>query len=97
MRVKPGGKKSAKYRSSLVGTHESNSKWYLDWFSHLAQLMVVTDTHTPLSTGHLSSVRDRPKFGFGYGVSAETTQKYGFGLVSVTAKRNGRITVSAET
>jgi len=46
MRVKPGGKKSAKYRSSLVGTHESNSKWYLDWFSHLAQLMVVTDTHT---------------------------------------------------
>jgi len=40
---------------------------------------------------------DRPKFGFGYGVSAETTQKYGFGLVSVTAKRNGRITVSAET
>ena len=41
--------------------------------------------------------RDRPKFGFGYGVSAETTQKCGFGLVSVTAKRNGRITVSAET
>ena len=33
MRVKPGGKKSAKYRSSLVGTNESNSKWYLDWFS----------------------------------------------------------------
>ena len=41
--------------------------------------------------------RDRPKFGFGYGVSAETTPKYGFGLVSVTAKRNGRITVSDET
>ena len=41
--------------------------------------------------------RDRPKFGFGYGVSAETTRKYGFGLVSVTAKRNGRITVSDET
>jgi len=35
--------------------------------------------------------------GFGYGVSTETTQKYGFGLVSVTAKKNGRITVSAET
>jgi len=30
-------------------------------------------------------------------VSAETTQKCGFGLVSVTAKRNGRITVLAET
>jgi len=42
-------------------------------------------------------IRDRQKFGFGYGVSAETTQKYGFGLVSVTAKRNGRITVSVET
>jgi len=40
---------------------------------------------------------DRPNFGFGFGVSAETTQKYGFGLVSVTAKRNGRITVSVET
>ena len=41
------------------------------------------------------ATRDRPKFGFGYGVSAESTQKYGFGLVSVTAKMNGRITVSA--
>ena len=41
--------------------------------------------------------RDRPKFGFGYGVSAEITLKYGFGLVSVTAKRNGRIAVLAET
>ena len=40
-------------------------------------------------------IRDRPKFGFG--VSADTTQKYGFGLVSVTANRNGRITVAAET
>ena len=43
------------------------------------------------------SIRDRPKFGFGYGVSAETTQKYGFCLVSVTVKRNGRITVSDKT
>jgi len=42
-------------------------------------------------------IRDRRKFGFSYGVSADTTQKYGFGLVSVTANRNGRITVAAET
>jgi len=41
--------------------------------------------------------RDRPKFSFGYGVSAKTTQKYGFRLVSVMANRDGRITVSAKT
>ena len=31
-----------------------------------------------------------------FGVSAEITLKYGFGLVSVTAENNGRITVLAE-
>jgi len=41
-------------------------------------------------------VRNRPKFGFGYGVLAKTTQKYGFGLVSVTAKTSGQIAVSAK-
>ena len=72
-----------------------------------AQQLSQTDPRDDLPVAHRATyrcerllqqgLRDRPKFGFGYGVSAETTQKYGFGLVSVTAKRNGRITVSAET
>ena len=39
----------------------------------------------PVSLIISAVIRDRPKFGFGYGVSAETTKKYGFGLVSVKA------------
>jgi len=58
---------------------------------HLFGLMPVFVHKTEIYT---LPARDRPKFG--YGVSAESSQKYGFGLVSVTAKRNGRITVSAE-
>ena len=48
--------------------------------------MLQTVTDAPMGNNKRNASRDRPKFGFGYGASAETTQKFGFDLFSVTAK-----------